>query len=43
MGQADLGVFDLTIAGFTAEMMADLPDVGDAGCSDRVTLGLKAA
>src|SRR5207248_10467657 len=41
VGQADGGTFDLTIAGLTAQVMAHLPDVGDAGRRDRVTLGLQ--
>ncbi len=43
MGEADLGAFDLTVAGFTAQVMADLPDVGDAGRGDRMTLRLETA
>ena len=43
MGQADLGALDLTVAGLAAEVVADLPDVGDAGRRDRVALRLEAA
>src|SRR5688572_13229041 len=43
VGQADLGALDLAIAGLTAQVVADLPDVGDAGGRDRVALGLQAA
>ena len=41
MGEADFGAFDLTVSGLTAEMVADLPDVGDAGGGDGVALGLQ--
>ena len=41
--ETDLGAFDLTIAGLAAEVVADLPDVGDAGRRDRVALRLEAA
>src|SRR3954464_11072309 len=34
VGQADLGVLDLAIAGLTPQVVADLPDVGDAGGRD---------
>ena len=40
MGQPDLGVLDLPVAGFAAKMVADLPDVGDAGSRDGMPLGL---
>ena len=43
VGQADLGALDLAVAGFTAKVVADLPDVGDAGRRDRVALRLQAA
>ena len=43
VGEADLGALDLTIAGLTAKVVADLPDVGDAGRRDRVALRLQAA
>ena len=43
MGQADLGALDLAVAGLAAEVVADLPDVGDAGRRDRVALRLEAA
>ena len=43
VGQADLGALDLAVAGLAAEVVADLPDVGDAGGGDRVALGLQAA
>ena len=37
------GAFDLTVARLAAEVVADLPDVGDAGRRDRVALRLEAA
>src|SRR3954471_22482096 len=40
--QADLRALDLPVAGLAAQMVADLPDVGDAGRGDRVTFGLQA-
>ena len=43
MCEAYLGAFDLARTSLTTKVMADLPDVGDAGSSDRVTLGLQAA
>ena len=43
VGESDLGVGDLAVAGFVAEVVADLPDVGDAGGGDGVALGLEAA
>src|SRR5581483_2592737 len=43
VGQADLGVGDLAVAGLAPEVVADLPDVGDAGGGDGVALGLQAA
>src|SRR3954449_11558509 len=43
MGHADLGALDLTVTGLAAQVVADLPDVGDAGRRDRVALGLQAA
>src|SRR4029450_4685043 len=42
-GHADLGALDLTVAGLAAQVVADLPDVGDAGRRDRVALRLQAA
>ena len=42
MSQADLGALDLTVARLAAQVMADLPDVGDAGGGDRVSLRLQA-
>src|SRR4051794_19933786 len=42
VGQANLGALDLTVAGLTPQVVADLPDVGDAGRRDRVTLRLEA-
>src|SRR4051794_33776709 len=43
VGKTDLGAFDLAIAGLTTQVMADLPDVGDAGGGDRVALRLQTA
>jgi hypothetical protein len=43
VGQADLGTLDLAVAGLAPEVVADLPDVGDAGGGDGVALGLQAA
>src|ERR1044072_3147729 len=43
VGQAHLGIGDLAVAGLTPEVVADLPDVGDAGGGDGVALGLQAA
>src|SRR5690606_37877087 len=43
VGQADLGALDLAVAGLAAEVVAHLPDVGDAGGGDRVALRLQAA
>src|SRR6266851_5258244 len=43
VGQADLGVVDLAVAGLAAEVVADLPDVGDAGGGDGVALRFEAA
>src|SRR6185437_9767847 len=43
VGQAYLGVLDLTVAGFAAKVVADLPDIGDAGGRYGVALGLEAA
>src|SRR5688500_8227226 len=43
VGQADPGALDLAVAGLAAEVVADLPDVGDAGGRDRVALRLEAA
>ena len=43
VGQAHLGALDLTVAGLAAEVVAHLPDVGDAGGGDRVALRLQAA
>ena len=43
VGQADLGALDLAVAGLAAEVVADLPDVGDAGGRDRVALRLEPA
>ena len=43
MGQADLGLGDLAVAGLAPEVMADLPDVGDPGGGDGVALGFQAA
>ena len=37
------GALDLTVAGLAAEVVADLPDVRDAGRRDRVALRLEAA
>ncbi len=41
MGQAHLGSLDLAVAGLAAQVVADLPDVGDAGGRDGVALGLQ--
>ena len=41
--EADPGAFDLAVAGLAAKVVADLPDVGDAGRRDRVALRLEAA
>ena len=43
MGQADLGVVDLAVAGLPTEVMADLPDIGDAGGGDGMALGFETA
>src|SRR6185437_14742910 len=43
VSQPDLGVLDLAVPGLAAKVMADLPDVGDAGGRDRVSLGLQPA
>ena len=43
MSETDLRALDLAIAGLTAQVMADLPDVGDAGRRDRVALRLQTA
>ena len=43
VSQANVGAFDLTIATFVAEVLTDLPDVGDSGGRDRVPLGLQTA
>src|SRR5579875_1981933 len=43
VGKTDLGTGDLAIACLPAEVMADLPDVGDAGCRDGVALGFEPA
>ncbi len=37
----DLGALDLAVAGLAAQVVADLPDVGDAGGRDRVALRLQ--
>ncbi len=42
MGQAHLGVLDLPVTGLTAQVVANLPNVCDAGRRDRMTLGLEA-
>src|SRR3546814_3797180 len=42
VGQAHLCALDLTVAGLAAEVVAHLPDVGDAGGGDRVALALEA-
>src|SRR3546814_16253791 len=42
VGQARLCALDLTVAGLAAEVVAHLPDVGDAGGGDRVALALEA-
>ena len=41
MGQSDLGALDLPIAGFAAQVVADLPDVRDTGGRDRMSLRLR--
>src|SRR5690606_20250154 len=41
--QADRGVLDLAVAGLAPQVVADLPDVGDAGRRDGVALRLEAA
>src|SRR3954451_809981 len=43
VGESDLGVRDLTIAGLSPKVMTDLPDVGDTGGRDRVAFGLQTA
>src|SRR2546422_1057215 len=43
VGQTDLGLGDLAVAGLAPEVVADLPDVGDAGGGDRVALRLQTA
>src|SRR4051794_23599828 len=43
VGQADFGVLDLPFLGLAAKVEANLPDVGDAGGRDRVTLRLQPA
>src|SRR4030088_1960990 len=43
VGQADLGPLDLATLRFTAQVMADPPDVRDAGGPDRVALRLESA
>ncbi len=43
MREPDAGSLDLTVAGLAAEVVADLPDVGDAGRRDRVAFRLEAA
>ena len=43
MGEPDGGALDLAVACLTAEVGADLPDVGDAGRRDRMALRLEAA
>src|SRR5271167_3722908 len=43
VGKADLGFLDLAIASLSAKVMADFPDVGDAGGRDGVALGLQPA
>ena len=40
VGQADPRALDLAVAGLAAQVVADLPDVGDAGGRDRMALGL---
>ena len=43
MGEPDARTLDLTVAGFAAQVVADLPDVRDAGGGDRVALRLETA
>jgi len=43
VGEADLGVWDLAVAGLAAEVGGDLIDVGGAGGADGMALGDEAA
>src|SRR5215216_3238579 len=43
VGEPHGGPLDLAVAGLAPEVVADLPDVGDAGGGDRVALGLEPA
>ncbi len=43
VGQTHFGVFDLPISGLAAQVVTDLPYVGDAGGRDGMTLGFQAA
>src|SRR5918994_6486360 len=43
MRKAHRGPLDLAVARLAPQVVADLPDVGDASGRDRVTLGLQAA
>src|SRR4051812_28919375 len=43
VGEPDARTFDLPVAGFAAQVVADLPDVRDTGRRDRVALRLEAA
>src|ERR1700722_18658171 len=41
LGQSHCRPLDLTLTGLTPEVMADLPDIGDAGSGNGVALGLE--